>query len=77
MSNSCIVCFRIPALTTDLNAKSICKGCDERLELLAAEKPECPEAPECWNGECQECCEHDYDPSEGMMCLNCSASYPY
>lgn len=21
--------------------------------------------------ECQECCEHDFDPDEGYICLNC------
>lgn len=26
---------------------------------------------------CQECCEHDYDPDEGFMCLNCNAEYPW
>lgn len=26
---------------------------------------------------CQDCCEHDYDPDEGMMCLNCGAEYPW
>jgi hypothetical protein len=26
---------------------------------------------------CQECCDHDYDSSEGMMCINCNAEYPY
>ena len=22
---------------------------------------------------CQECCDHDFDPDEGYMCLNCNA----
>lgn len=24
---------------------------------------------------CQSCCEHDRDPDEGMMCLNCNAEW--
>lgn len=27
--------------------------------------------------ECQDCCFHDYDPGEGMMCSNCNKEYPY
>lgn len=25
----------------------------------------------CDNEECQDCCDHEYDPDEGYMCLNC------
>lgn len=24
-----------------------------------------------WNEICQECCDHEHDPDEGFMCLNC------
>lgn len=24
---------------------------------------------------CSECCEHEFDPSEGMMCLNCNKEW--
>lgn len=32
-----------------------------------------------WCGEekCQECCGHEYDPNEGMMCINCDKEYDY
>jgi hypothetical protein len=26
---------------------------------------------------CVECCDHEYDPDEGMMCTLCGAEYPY
>jgi hypothetical protein len=35
-----------------------------------------PESP-CEDEDCQECCQHEYDPGEGMMCVNCSKEYPY
>jgi hypothetical protein len=40
---------------------------------------ECGEAQVLVYGEasCQECCNHDYDPDEGMMCMNCNREYPY
>lgn len=34
----------------------------------------------CADEKCQECCGeagHEYDPSEGMMCINCDKEYPY
>lgn len=31
----------------------------------------------CENERCQDCCEHEYDPGEGMMCINCGKEYPY
>lgn len=32
----------------------------------------CKAAPSSEHGDyCQECCEHEFDPDEGFMCLNC------
>lgn len=31
----------------------------------------------CDEEKCQDCCVHEYDPSEGMMCINCDKEYPY
>ena len=33
---------------------------------------ECTNDQECLDRGCQECCEHDFDPSEGFICLYCS-----
>lgn len=32
---------------------------------------------DCDKGKCQEHCDHEYDPSEGMMCIICNKEYPY
>jgi hypothetical protein len=29
------------------------------------------EKPGCDGETCQACCDHEYDPDEGYMCLNC------
>lgn len=29
------------------------------------------ENPDCDEETCQSCCDHEYDPDEGYMCLNC------
>lgn len=26
---------------------------------------------------CKECCDHEWDPDEGFMCLNCNSEYPW
>lgn len=31
----------------------------------------------CEEEKCQECCEHEHDPDEGMMCINCDKEYDY
>lgn len=36
--------------------------------------PDCKEPIAVAGYECQECCEHDYDPDEGYSCLNCGKS---
>lgn len=30
-----------------------------------------------YTGECEACCEHDFDVDEGYMCLNCGAQGDY
>lgn len=32
------------------------------------------ENPECDEESCQSCCDHEYDPDEGYICLNCNKS---
>ncbi len=32
---------------------------------------ECGESIEPQNDACEECCDHDFDPSEGFTCLTC------
>jgi hypothetical protein len=31
----------------------------------------------CDEDECPNCCQHEWDSSEGFMCLNCGSEYPY
>lgn len=31
----------------------------------------------CEETDCQECCDHEWDSSEGFMCINCGAEYPW
>lgn len=52
----------------DTKKKEKCPGCEH-----CAGCDQCQ--PECEG--CQDCCDHEYDPDEGMMCINCDKEYPW
>lgn len=47
------------------------------VESKIIECQDCGESDFSDDGDCRECCPHEYDPGEGMMCINCSKEYPY
>ncbi len=50
------------------------KALDEAHDARACEACEGPigaTAKECGSHVCADCCEHEHDPDEGFMCLNC------
>lgn len=58
------------------------KNVDElKLVQLTAQEKAHENGEDCGEDNCEHCCGelvgHEYDDSEGNMCINCGAEYPY
>jgi hypothetical protein len=71
MSASCTVCFRVPVLSSELNANSVCRQCNERLvqPKPATVLADCTEEDPCEKDACSTCCPHD--EHDHGTCLTC------
>lgn len=47
-------------------------GTEAILKPFVCDNPECEEGYTPSGETCQDCCCHEFDPSEGFMCINCN-----